>query len=469
MKWAFMGDLLPKVLQPVITIVLARLLTPADFGIIGIAMLVIGLVRMIESMGLNQALIQTDEDIEKAADVVFWSNLALSIVLFVVLFFAAPLIARFFDEPRSSAVIQVMGFQLIISAFDDVQEALLQRDFHFKELVSRRLVPVIVSALVSIVMAVAGFGYWSLVTGTLIGAALGVVFLWGISEWRPRFRYDLKVARLLLGFGVLVAIESFQGWALNYGDNMAAGYFLGVDGLGYYTLAFAVTVVLIGYLVLPVSRVAYSAFSRLKHETEELGRSFMDMTRFLAVVVIPIAFGLSLCAELIVEVVLESEWLEAIPAIRVLAIMPGLSWIIALNPSLYRAIGRPDVMPKFHIATLLYIVPIYIIGAQYGLEGFSLARASVGFVFYIPHIWLSMKLLDLPRRYFWDCVWSPLFAGLIMSGLVYIALTVMRPIAPGWIHLILVVIVGCASYSLSLWFLDRALCLRVAKLARQLL
>jgi len=469
LKWALIGDLLPKIMQPVVTIVLARILVPEDFGIIGIATLVIGLVRMIESMGLNQALIQTDEDIEEAADVVFWSNLSLSIILFIVLYYSAPLISRFFDEPRSTAVIQVMGIQLLISAFDDVQEALLQRDFQFRELVGRRLVPVSISAVISIAMALAGYGYWSLVVGTLIGTALGVVFLWRVSQWRPRFRYDLSVARLLIGFGGLVTLESLQGWALNYGDNLAAGYFLGVEALGFYTMAFTIAVVMLGFLILPVSRVAYSAFSRLKDQTEELGRAFVDMTQYLAVIVIPASLGVFLCAELIVEIILDDSWIAAIPAIQILAIMPGLSWIIALYPSLYRAIGRPDVMPKFHIATLLYIIPAYIIGGQFGLEGFSLARASVGFVFYVPHIWLSIKLLDLPKAYFWDCIRTPLFAGLFMSGLVYWVLSIKSLVVPGWVHLAGVSLLGMITYCLAVWLLDKSLFARMVNLARKMI
>ncbi len=469
LKWALIGDLLPKILQPVVTIVLARILIPEDFGIIGIAALVIGLVRMLESMGLNQALIQTDEDIEEAGDVVFWSNLGLSLILFIALYFAAPWIARFFDEPRSAAVIQVMGIQLIISAFDDVQEALLQRDFQFKELVGRRLVPVLISAVISVAMAIAGYGYWSLVVGTLVGTALGVAFLWRVSQWRPRFRYDLRVARLLIGFGILVTLESFQGWALNYGDNLAAGYFLGVEGLGFYTMAFTVAVVMLGFMILPVSRVAYSAFSRLKDDREQLRRSFVEMTRYLAVIVIPVSLGIFLCADFIVEIILKTPWEPAVPAIRILAIMPGLSWIIALYPSLYRAIGRPDVMPKFHIATLLYIIPAYIIGGQFGLEGFSLARASVGLVFYVPHIWLSVKLIELPKTYFWECIRTPLFAGLLMSGLVYGALYMVISNEPIWIHLVGVSLFGAITYGLALWLLDKSLFARMVNLAIQMI
>ena len=471
-KWALLGDLLPKIFQPLFTLILARLLTPSDYGIIGIATLVIGLARMVESMGLSQALIQTDEDVEEAANVVFWSNLGLSGLLYLVVFLTAPFAADFFAEPRVILVLRVMGLQLVLSAFDDVQEALLQRNFQFQQLVGRRLIPALTPAVVSIPLAVAGFGYWSLVAGTLSGTVLGVVLLWKISDWRPRFRFNLRTAELLLGFGAFVAIESLQGWALNFGDNLAAGHFLGVENLGYYNLGFTLTVIVIGYAITPLTSVAYSAFSRLKTDSEELQRLFIDSTRMLAMVVFPLALGLSLVAEPVVSVVLGTKWLGTIPVIRVLAIMPGLSWIIVLNPQLYRALGRPDIMPKFHIATLIYIIPAYIISAQFGLIAFCLSRASVGFIFYIPHIWLSIKMLKLSRWYFWDCIRSPLFAGLIMSGVVFTLASLLRPYSSHWQEwgkLMVILMGGATSYGLTLWLVDRSLCLRTAQLVRKMI
>jgi O-antigen/teichoic acid export membrane protein len=471
-KWAFLGDLLPKVFQPLFTLVLARLLTPSDYGIIGIAVLVIGLARMVESMGLSQALIQTDEDVEESANVVFWSNLGLSGLLYIILFLTAPFAADFFAEPRVTLVLRIMGLQLVLSAFDDVQEALLRRNFQFQQLVGRRLIPALTPALVSIPLAVAGFGYWSLVAGTLSGTLLGVILLWKVSDWRPRFRFDVRIARLLLGFGAFVAVESLQSWALNYGDNLAVGYFLGIEGLGYYNLGFTLTVILTGYAISPLTSVAYSAFSRLKTDSEELQRLFIDSTRMLAIVVFPLALGLSLAAEPVVSVVLGAKWSGAIPAVRILAIMPGLSWIIVLNPQLYRALGRPDIMPKFHIATLIYIIPAYIISAQFGLIAFCLSRASVGFVFYIPHIWLSIKMLKLSRWYFWDCIRSPLSAGLIMSGMVFVLASLLRPYSANWQEwgkLIIILMGGAISYSLALWLIDRSLCLRAIQLVRKMI
>lgn len=471
-KWAFLGDLLPKIFQPLFTLILARLLTPSDYGIIGVATMVIGLARMVESMGLSQALIQTDEDVEEAANVVFWSNLGLSGLLYVIVFLTAPFAADFFAEARVTLVLRVMGLQLVLSAFDDVQEALLRRNFQFQQLVGRRLIPALTPALVSIPLAAAGFGYWSLVAGTLSGTALGVLLLWKVSDWRPRFRFDARIAGLLLGFGAFVAIESLQGWALNYGDNLAAGHFLGVENLGYYSFGFTLTVIMIGYAISPLASVAYSAFSRLKTDSAELQRLFIDSTRMLAMVVFPLALGLALVAEPAVSIVLGAKWLGAIPVIRILAIMPGLSWIIALNPQLYRALGRPDIMPKFHIATLIYIVPAYIISAQLGLIAFCLSRASVGFIFYIPHIWLSIKMLRLSRWYFWDCIRSPLFAGLIMSGVVFTLTSLLRPYNNSWQEwgkLIIILTGGAISYSLMLWLIDRSLCLRAVQLVRKMI
>ena len=470
-KWAFVGNLLPKVIQPLFTVALARLLTPADYGIIGIATLVIGLAKMLESMGLNQALIQTDEDIEKAADVVFWSNLLLSGLLYAVVFLTAPLMANFFAEPRVTLVLRVMGLQLVLSAFDDVQEALLRRDFLFRQLVGRRLLPSLMPGLVGIPLALVGFGYWSLVAGTLSGTALGVIFLWKVSRWRPRFRFDLKIARLLLGFGALVMVESLQGWGLSYGDNLVVGRFLGTENLGRYVFGVSIIMLLMGFGITPLSNVVYSAFCRLRAQTKELQRLFIDSTRMLAVIVIPISLGLCLIATPLVSVVFGDKWLDAEPVIRILAIMPGLGWIIAFNPSLYRAMGRPGIMPKFNLAQMVYIVPAYVIGAQFGLIVFCMVRASVGVVFYVPHIWVSIKLLKLPRGYFWDCIRSSLFAGLIMGGLVFALVSLLGPYNDGdwrgWMKLVTIFFSGVVSYGSVLWIINRALCKRFLALTKK--
>jgi len=469
MKWAFLGDLLPRILQPVSTIVLARLLTPADYGIIGIAASVAGLAGTVQGMGLSQALVQTDENVEGAADVVFWSNLGQSLLLYAIVFSTAPLLAVFFDEPRLISVIRVIGLKLVLSAFDDVQAALLARDFGFRRLAIRQAVPAVTPALVSIPLALSGFGYWSLVAGTLAGTALGVIWLWSVAEWRPRLRFDVRVARSLFGFGALVTVQSLQAMALSYGDRLAAGHFLGVENLGYYTFALLLIRQLMGFVILPLERVAYSAFSRLRTEREELQRLFIESTQILAVIVFPLALGLSLAAEPVVSVAFGEKWQPAIPVIRILAIMAGLSWVGTLHPTLYRALGRPDVMPKFYVGVLLYSIPAYVIGGQLGLTGFSLMRGSVSLISTLQML-ISVKLLKLPWKYLWHCIRSPLFAGLIMSGVVSVLVALLGPYDSGWQsggNLVIIVASGAAAYGLALWLIDRVLFWRFMRRARQ--
>jgi O-antigen/teichoic acid export membrane protein len=472
-KWAFLGDILSKIITPLFLVILARFLTPTDYGLIGIATLVTGLAQMIQNMGLDQALIQTDSDISKAADVVFWSNLSLSFVMYFLLFLIAPYLAvGIFHEPLAIWVIRIMGLQLIISAFDDVQEALLRRDFQFKQLLGRRIIPSLAPAFISIPLAILGYRYWSLVIGSLVGTTLGVIFLWKVSQWRPSFHFDIATSKALLGFGTLVTIESFQGWALNYGDNLAAGYYLGVAELGNYTFAFTLSVIMLGYLIAPLTNIVYPAFSRLKNDKFELQQSFTEIIRSIALIVFPINFGLTILAGPIITIVFGNKWEGAIVATQILAIMPGLSYLWIINPTLYRAIGRPDVMPKFHIFTLLYIIPVYILGGHFGLTGFSIARASVGFVFLIPHIWLSVKLLNLPWQYFWDCIRSPFIAGLLMCVPVLLLSKILSPFQSDLYNagkLVLIILSGAVSYFGVIWIIDSKLIIRMSNLGKQLI
>jgi O-antigen/teichoic acid export membrane protein len=468
-KWAFLGDLLPKALQPLLTIVLARLLTPSDFGIIGIATLAITLARMVESMGLNQALIQTDEDVEEAANVVFWSNLALSGLLYVIVFLTAPLAADFFAEPRVTLVLRVMGLQLVLSAFDDVQEALLRRNFRFRQLVGRRLIPALTPALVGIPLAIAGFGYWSLVAGTLTGTALGVVLLWKVSGWRPHLSFKLALSRNLFSFGGLVTAELLLGWLLASGDSVIAGHYLGVRDLGLYRVGLTIVALIFGAILQPLSIVAYPALSQLQSDQSAMRQSFFSLSSLLAVIVLPIAVGLSMVAVPISKVVLGQNWQGVEVPLQILAIMPGLSYLVLLHPDLYRAAGRPDITPKFFAVAILLYLPAYILAAPHGLMVFCLARAAVGIVTMPVHFFLAARLLDLPKRYEWDCVKAPLVGVLAMALVVYGLTNLLGAFAggPGWLKLGALVSCGAVTYVAALWLADAELVRKFLRLTRQ--
>ena len=470
-KWAFLANLLPKTILPIVTVILARLLVPSDYGIVGMSLVVVGLANLFHGMGLSQALIQREKDVESAADVAFWSNLTLGVFIAITIVLLAPCISSFFHEPRLFAVLRVQSIAVIISSLSSVQNALLQRKFKFKKLMGLTLVPSLMPLIVAVPLAILGLGYWALIGSAIAGRGAQTFLLWKYSSWRPHWRYDIQIARQMLTFGGLVALEGLMGWAIVSGDNLIAGHFLSSKDLGLYVFGFNLVVLLVGFFVNPLTDVAYSAFSRLQSDIKELKRVFLESTRMIATIVIPFSFGLSLIAESFTAVVLGSRWHGIEPVIMILAIMPGLGFIILLNPAFYKALSRPDIMPKFHIASLIYIIPVYWISAQFGLIAFCWARFSVGVVFFLPHIWLSVKVLKLPFNYFWNCIRSPLFAGLIMSCVVYGMVNWMEPYTGNNLQNIIklsgIIMSGAISYGLALWIIDRGRSVRFLQVARK--
>ena len=471
-KWAFLANLLPKTISPIVTIILARLLMPSDYGIIGMSMVIVGLANLFHGMGLSQALIQREKNIESASDAAFWSNLILGVFIAITIMLLAPWISSFFHEPRLSAVLRVQSIAVVISSLASVQEALLQREFKFKRLMGLTLVPSLMPLIVAVPLAIFGLGYWALVGSAIAGRGVQTFLLWKYSSWRPRWRYDIEIARQMLAFGGLVALEGLMGWGLISGDNLIGGHFLSSKYLGLYVLGFNLSTLLVGFFVNPLTGVAYSTFSRFQSNIDELKKIFLETTSMIATIVIPSSIGLCLISYPFATVVLGNKWHGIEPVIEILAIMFGISYIVVLNPALYKALGRPDIMPKYSFITMVYIIPVYWIGAQFGLITFCLARFSGSIVFHVPHIWIARRVLKLPVNYFWSCISSPLFAGIIMGIVVYGLVFSLAPYTgANWqdiAKLSGIIISGAVSYGFSLWFIDKSLCLRLLQVARKL-
>ena len=185
-KWSAFAEIASKGITPIIFIVLAWILTPKDFGLVAIATMVISFSQIFWDAGLSKALIQRQGDVEKTANIVFWTNMILGIVIYGLLFLSASFIAHLFKEPLAEAVIKVQGLQIILASLFSVQTALFQKELNFKKLFYVRLLTSVLPGFASIPFALWGFGYWALVVGSLVGAFGQLILLWLISSWRPR-------------------------------------------------------------------------------------------------------------------------------------------------------------------------------------------------------------------------------------------------------------------------------------------
>jgi O-antigen/teichoic acid export membrane protein len=386
-KWSFLAELAGKAVAPVLFVVLARLLTPEDYGVVAAATMVVSFSQVFWEAGMSKALIQYRGDVDRGASTAFWTNVALAAIVCGGLVFAADSIARLiFHDERVAPVLQMMTLQIALGGVTSVQVALLQRDLQFKRLFWVRLSTVIVPGAVSIPFAVGGLGYWALVIGTVAGAALQPVLLWSATNWRPAFIFDRTIASALMNFGVWVAVTGMLSWFYLWVDALFVGYYLGSHELGLYRTGNAVTIMIFGVIFAPVLPVLYSHLAEHQSNLQHVRIVMARVIRIVACISIPVGFMLYAMAEPISQILLGHEWSGIQEVISLLAILHGFTWIVGANGEAYRAIGRPDYETKVMGGSLVIYIVGYWLGVQYGLQAFLVARLGVALVGIALHL-----------------------------------------------------------------------------------
>jgi O-antigen/teichoic acid export membrane protein len=468
-KWALLNGFVPRLLTLVLTTVLARLLTPDDFGLVGIGTLVVSLMAMIQHSGLGQALVQRQVRVEEAASVALWLNLTLSVVLYTLLWLLTPLLSALYEEPRLISVLRVLGLQTVISSLGIVHTFLMTRHFRFQRLFCIQAGSTIAPFLVAIPFALSGSGYWALIFSSLAGSLVTVLLAWGFEPWRPRPIFDTAIARQISSFGGFVLLESLLAWMLIYFDNAVVGKVLGTKALGIYALAFNLAVSVISIPISAVTGLTLPMFSRMQNDPMELKNAYLAGTRLVATYAIPAGVGMALIAEPSARLLFGENWEGLGATLSVLALYSGFGHLWVLNSDAFKAIGRPDIMPKVYIPVLAVMIPAYVISAHYGLMTFTIVRALVVVVSAVPHTWCAIRFISVPRNYLWNACRSQIIPTLLMAACLF-TLTQVFSFELGF-HLDLFVllfapVLGLLIYLSALYVLDRDLVLSIRSLIR---
>jgi O-antigen/teichoic acid export membrane protein len=469
-KWSALTEVVSRAVTPITFVILARILTPQDFGIIAIAQIAISFCSLFWDAGLQKALIQTREPLEKAANVVFWINLILGLAIYAILFATAPLLATFFDSPAACTVLRVLGFQIVIGSLSTVQEGLFLRDFNFKLLFWARLTTAALPALVSIPLAYFGYGVWAIVASSLAGAFINLIILWVRSPWRPQLCFNTRIARKMASFGYWIVLDSFVGWFISQGDALVVGRYLGVRDLGLYRTGTNIVGVIFGFTLNPIFPILYPSFSALHGDKEALRSALHKTNRIIMSLTLPIGTGIMCISSPLVAVVLGEKWRGVEIVLSIMSLQSTLGWLVGANPEIYRALGRPDVQTKIALFSLPLYLFVYLMAAPLGLTAFVFACLGLTIVSVPIHIWMAVRMLNLSYLYLWEMgkpmILSTTFMVLTVSGIKWM-LEICNFIHPPIVDLFAFTIIGIVVYMGSLWLLDKSFILQARSMVKK--
>ena len=381
-KWSSITEIVAKLITPISSIVLARLLTPEAFGVVATLTMIITFAEIFTDAGFQKYLIQhefkDDTDKVQSTNVAFWSNLILSLFIWLVIgLFCEPL-ATMVGNPGLGHVLTIACVSIPLAAFSSIQMALYKRDFDFKTLFKVRIVGICIPLFVTIPLAVWLKSYWALVCGTIAGNLANAVLLTYYSKWKPSLYYSFAKLKEMFSFTVWSMFESVSIWLTSYVDVFIIGVYLNEYYLGLYKTSITVVGQIMGLITAATTPILFSTLSRLQSDEEEFKRMFLNFQKIVALVVIPFGVGIYCFSNLITDVLLGSQWLEASGFIGLWGLTSAITIVLAhYSSEVYRSKGRPKLSVIVQWLHMIVLYPVVIIAIKYGFEVLYISRSLV--------------------------------------------------------------------------------------------
>lgn len=417
MFWRFGEKITAQLVSFVVSVVLARLLMPDDYGIVAIVNIFITIAEIFVTSGLGTSLIQKKEADEIDFSTVFWCNILLSFILYFVVFALAPHISRFYNIELLTPVLRVFSLRLPISAINSIQNAYISKRLEFKKFFFATLIGTIISAVVGITMAHKGYGVWALIAQYLTNSTIDTIVLFTIIDWKPHFVFSIKKAMPLFDYGWKILATDFVGTVFNQINSFVIGKTYSSSDLAYYSQGRKIPELINNNIVSTLSAVLFPAMS-LCNNVEELKNIRRKSLMMLEYVIFPIMFGLIAIADNLIIVLLTDKWLFATSFLRISCLA---SVIAVLGTTLIqetKAIGRSDVTLKMElIKKPIYLIVLFV-AIQFGVKAIAWTLVINEVIAFCFNVYPVKKYIGFDLKLYFSDAFSPLIMSLIMAVIV---------------------------------------------------
>jgi O-antigen/teichoic acid export membrane protein len=409
------------VLQTATTMLLARLLSVEDFGLLGMAAVLTGFLAWFKDAGLSAATIQRVEVTQEQISTLFWINVAVGGALATFTAVLAPVVVAFYGEPQLYWITVVLGVTFVFGGLAAQHQALLLREMRFVTLAKIEVISLSISSAAGIVMALFNWHYWALVSMAVVGSIVSAAGAWLANPWVPRRPGRKCDVRSMLHFGWMATCNNLVVFLAWNSDSILLGRFWGADALGLYGRAYQLATLPVHQLNGAITNVAFSALSRIQDDPDRLARSFLRGYSLLVSLTIPIAISCALFAEEIIRVVLGAKWMEAAPIFRLLAptglvfaLVNPLSWLMISTGRVRRALSMSA-------ATTPVVIVGIVLGLSNGPKGVALGYSLAMALLVIPITSWSIRGTRITWMRLWRAIEQPLLACLWASVIGLIA------------------------------------------------
>jgi len=392
MLWSAIDRFLAQGSQVAFNVILARLLMPEDFGVIGMLSIFIVISQSFVDSGMGSGLIQKKNRTDKDFSTVFIFNTTISLFIYFILFFSAPIIANFFERQELVFLTRILGLNIIINSFAIVQRTILTINLDFKTFAKINTLSVIVSGIFAVALAYNDFGVWSLVIQNLLMASISVILFWSLSKWKLSLKFSFESFKQLFSYGSKLLIASLYANSLSEIYNASIGKVYNAQSLGFYTNAkkfsdsasFTITSVL--------QQVTFPILSSLQDDKERLISVYVRLIRITAFLIIPIMTLFALLADPLIRILLTDKWEAAIPLLQWLCIARIVTPISALNMNILNAVGRSDLFLKVDLSKLPIIIAALVITIPLGIKAIVIGSVVTSLLSFFINAYMPGKL-----------------------------------------------------------------------------
>ncbi|MDP1620906.1 MAG: lipopolysaccharide biosynthesis protein [Bacteroidales bacterium] len=365
--WSFIDSFTNYGLQFVFGIILARLLTPNDYGLIGIITIFITISQSFIDSGFRQALLRKQDCTQADYSTVFFFNLAVSLLFYIILYIFAPNIGTYFNEPVLKLLLRVLGINLILYALIAIQLTILVKNINFKHQTKISIVATIISGITGITFAYYGYGVWSLIIKMILSVFITFILLWIYNKWRPSMIFSKKAFHEMFSFGSKLLLSGLLYRATQNIYYLVIGKYFTATQLGYYTRAEQFSNLPSANLTSVIERVSYPVLASLQHDIPKLQETFKSIVKSTMLISFTIMIGMAAIAKPLILVLIGEKWLPSSLYLQLLCIAGIFYPLNALNLNLLNVFGRSDLFLRLELIKTSLTIPIIIIGVFYGI------------------------------------------------------------------------------------------------------